>query len=554
MSIPEDLGVADAPTSPLPKDPQPTVDRIDELARRILTGDIVLPKFQRGFVWDRPKILSLLDSVAKNFPVGSVLLWQSRQELRSENRIGELDIELPRPDYPVNYLLDGQQRLSSICGAMFWKQDDAGSRWNIAYDLRTLEFIHLDTLDEPPSHQIRINKLADPAKFFQHVAQLNELEDAEDLEVAATGFFNRFKDYKLATVTLGDMPLQDVAPIFERINSTGTPLTIVDLMRAATWSPEFDLIDAIDGVLVDLNSKDFDGVDRKVILRNLSASAGGGFSTDSIERLRDKTPDELTEAVTGTRDAYMRMVDFLSTHIRVAGGHVIPYANQLTVLGELFRRVPAPTAAQYAAIERWFWRTALAGHFSGWNTGQMAADLTALRAFADGATAEIEVPGLVRPGPDIWESRQFRLNNAHAKLLAIVLAHHQPIDLLTGQAIDTTNALAWVNSKEFHHFFPQKFLKEERGLDARRINALANIIMLTAASNNRISATRPSVYLEWVIEAAEAAGADINGWLACNLIPPEAFEAARADDYDTFVRLRAETIHGAAYAKAGWNI
>jgi hypothetical protein len=237
-----------------------------------------------GFVWDRPKILSLLDSVAKNFPVGSVLLWQSRQELRSENRIGELDIELPRPDYPVNYLLDGQQRLSSICGAMFWKQDDPSSRWNIAYDLRTLEFIHLDMLEEPPPHQIRINKLADPAKFFQHVAQLSELGDeAEQLEAAATGFFNRFKDYKLATVTLGDMPLQDVAPIFERINSTGTPLTIVDLMRAATWSPAFDLIDAIDGVLADLSDKDFDGVDRKVILRNLSASAGGGFSTGSSE-------------------------------------------------------------------------------------------------------------------------------------------------------------------------------------------------------------------------------------------------------------------------------
>jgi hypothetical protein len=236
-----------------------------------------------------------------------------------------------------------------------------------------LEFTHLDTLEEPPPHQIRINKLADPAKFFQHVAELSQLEDADELEAAATGFFNRFKDYKLATVTLGDMPLQDVAPIFERINSTGTPLTIVDLMRAATWSPDFDLIDAIDGVLGDLSAKDFDGVDRKVILRNLSASAGGGFSTDSIERLRELTPEALTEAVTGTRDAYMRMVDFLSTHIRVAGAHVIPYANQLTVLGELFRRVPAPTAAQFDAIEQWFWGTALAGHFGGWNTGQMAA-------------------------------------------------------------------------------------------------------------------------------------------------------------------------------------
>jgi hypothetical protein len=396
--------------------------------------------------------------------------------------------------------------------------------------------------------------LADPAKFFQHVAQLSELgEEADQLEAAATGFFNRFKDYKLATVTLGDMPLQDVAPIFERINSTGTPLTIVDLMRAATWSPEFDLIDAIDGVLDDLSAKDFDGVDRKVILRNLSASAGGGFSTGSIERLRELTPESLSDAVAGTRDAYMRMVDFLSTHIHVAGAQVIPYANQLTVLGELFRRVPAPTAAQFVAIEQWFWKTAIAGYFGGWNTGQMATDLTAVRRFAEGATAEIEVPALTRPGPDIWEKRQFRLNNAHAKLLAIVLAHHHPVDLLTGQAIDTTHALAWVNTKEFHHFFPQKFLKDELGLDARRINALANIIMLSAGSNNRISNSRPSVYLEWVVDAAAAAGADLNNWLANNLISPEAFEAARADNYDEFLRLRSETIHAAVLPMAGWE-
>jgi len=143
------------PTAPVPKDPQPTVDRIDELARRILSGDILLPKFQRNFVWDRKQIRTLLDSIARGYPIGSILLWQSRQELRSENRLADLDINLPRPDYPVNYLLDGQQRLSAICGAMFWHGDDPSSRWNIVYDLRQQAFLHLDILDDPPHHQIR---------------------------------------------------------------------------------------------------------------------------------------------------------------------------------------------------------------------------------------------------------------------------------------------------------------------------------------------------------------------------------------------------------------
>ena len=49
----------------------------------------------------------------------------------------------------INECLDGQQRLSSICGAMFWKQDDKDSRWNIAYNLRDNEFTHLERWDGP---------------------------------------------------------------------------------------------------------------------------------------------------------------------------------------------------------------------------------------------------------------------------------------------------------------------------------------------------------------------------------------------------------------------
>ncbi len=446
------------PTASAPKDPQPSVDRIDELARRILVGDILLPKFQRSFVWEKKQILRLLDSVNRGYPIGSVLLWQSRQELRSENCIADLQIQLPKPDYPVNYLLDGQQRLSTVCGAMYWRGRDPNSNWNIAYDLRKEAFLHLLSIDDPPLHQIRMNKLSDPSAFFGHVASLTT-DDREALKQRANGLFNRFKDYKVATVTLGDMSIQDVAPIFERINSSGTPLTIVDLMRAATWSPDFDLIDSIDGILSELSSKGFGGVDRKVVLRSLSAAAGGGFSVESIDALRHHSPDILKQAAARTEEAYRRAVDFLVTHIRVESAEILPYKNQLTVLAEIFRLLPNPNAQQYQAINRWFWRTAVSGYFGGWNTGSMATDLVAIQQFAAGNTNEINMP-ISKPNADIWQNRTFRSNNAHAKLLAIVLAHHHPIDLLTGQAIDISKALAWINVKEFHHFFPRKYLEE----------------------------------------------------------------------------------------------
>ena len=83
--------------------------------------------------------------------------------------------------------------------------------------------MHLNTTDEPPLHQIRLNKLSDPSVYFKHVAALDAptIKNSEQLKERANTLFNRFKDYKIATVTLGDMALKDVAPIFERINSTG---------------------------------------------------------------------------------------------------------------------------------------------------------------------------------------------------------------------------------------------------------------------------------------------------------------------------------------------
>jgi hypothetical protein len=99
--------------------------------------------------------------------------WRSREKLRAERTIADLEIGPTKYDYPVNYLLDGQQRLSSVCGALYWKGDDPNSQWNIAYDLRTSRFFHMDTVDSPPNHQVRLNWLSDPAMFFSQLARVS---------------------------------------------------------------------------------------------------------------------------------------------------------------------------------------------------------------------------------------------------------------------------------------------------------------------------------------------------------------------------------------------
>lgn len=536
-------------TNRKPKDPQPSVDRIDDLARRILQGDILLPKFQRNFVWNKTQILQLLDSVYKNYPIGSVLLWQSKLKLKSENDIAGLSIDLPKPDYPVNYLLDGQQRLSTICGAMFWTGTDPKSPWNLCFDLRKEKFFHLADMDDPPLHQIRLLKLSDASKFFSHVSSLDTLTAADKdlLKEKANYLFNRFKDYKIASVTLGDMSIDDVAPIFERINSTGTRLTIVDLMRAATWSKDFDLVETIDSILDQLDSKDYGGIERKAILRNFSSASGGGFSVESINTLRSKDTETLKTAAKDTKEASKKAVDYFQTQLKIPNDKLIPYLNQFVVLTEIFRQIPRPNANQYKAIDKWFWQSSLSGYFAGWNTGMMSNDLANIKDFAEGKIEELEITKS-KPNDDIWAKRNFRINNAHAKLFAIFLAYQNPIDLLTGQEIDKAKSLSWVNSKEYHHFFPKAYLKS-LGYSTTRINSLANIICLTSSSNKIITDRKPSEYL---LDVEEAAGANLNSWLRTNLISPEAFEAAKRDDFDTFIRIRTQDISDSINKLAMW--
>ncbi|WP_346040192.1 DUF262 domain-containing protein [Actinomadura chokoriensis] len=106
---------------------------ITGLASRVYEGRIRLPKFQREFVWTRGQILDLLDSIARNYPIGSLLLWRSDLPLASERAIAGLPTDPREDEDDTAYLLDGCQRLSTICGALHWEPGDPRSKWNLAY-------------------------------------------------------------------------------------------------------------------------------------------------------------------------------------------------------------------------------------------------------------------------------------------------------------------------------------------------------------------------------------------------------------------------------------
>lgn len=524
-------------TKAVHRDVIPSVERIEQLAQRIFQGDIILPKFQRDFVWTTEQVLELLDSVYKNFPIGSALLWIARERVGSDRQIADLAVQPPRDEYPVNYLLDGQQRLSSICGVLFWDGTRADSIWNVGFDGRSEQFQRLESLDDPPQHVMRMNKLPDAVRFFAQIAEVqnSNITDKDRIADRSKKLFNQFKDYKMAVVTLSGMSLREVGPIFERINSMGTRLTTADLMRAALWSENFDLFDSVDQILVELEDKEFHRVERGAILRNLAAALKNGFSAEAIDGLRDIRPSILTDTMKNVGEAYRRACDFCATELKVPGVAALPYMNQLVVLAEIFRRIPTPSSSQTREIKKWFWNTTASAHFGGWNTGGMADDYRRIDAFCSGdlfALRSIKINN-----PPNWKMLSFRRNNAASKLLALILNMRSPRDLAGGHAIDVGKSLAQGNYKEFHHLFPVAAFKGDRKTSA--FNSLANIFYIKSETNKLISSKKPSIYLP---DYKERLGADFpNVWHSLAL-DESCLQAALRDDFDAFIDARAKLL------------
>ena len=94
--------------------PEPHAMSLSALIADIDKGGIKIPQFQREFVWTKQKSAELLDSVLKGYPIGTFILWKTKEELRAVRNIGGWELPKPRKGEYSLYILDGQQRLTSL--------------------------------------------------------------------------------------------------------------------------------------------------------------------------------------------------------------------------------------------------------------------------------------------------------------------------------------------------------------------------------------------------------------------------------------------------------
>ncbi len=105
---------------------------------RIPPGAILLPQFQRDYVWKPAKIRNLLDSLLRGFPIGGFYLWRPISGVidPKQKALGKHLIESEF----VGYLIDGQQRLTSLEAAFgLYTGEDRGAELRCYLDLKAPE-------------------------------------------------------------------------------------------------------------------------------------------------------------------------------------------------------------------------------------------------------------------------------------------------------------------------------------------------------------------------------------------------------------------------------
>ena len=84
-------------------------------------GGFWLPNIQRPFVWNEEQIERLFDSIMREYPISTLLVWRTNSQIKRRkfidtyrNTLKLTDYYVPIDNKPKMMVLDGQQRLQSL--------------------------------------------------------------------------------------------------------------------------------------------------------------------------------------------------------------------------------------------------------------------------------------------------------------------------------------------------------------------------------------------------------------------------------------------------------
>lgn len=549
----------------------------------ITVGQIQLPDFQRGWVWDDNHIRSLIASLSLSYPIGAVMFLEAGGTPFKARLFAGVHLQ-PAPK-PKILVLDGQQRLTSMYLAL---RSGAAvpTRTEKGVDIRRVYFLDMAKCLDPEADReeavISVPETLQVTSDFGRKVDLDvstpELQHAQRLFPVAllfdiegfmaweSGFsahyqfgadamqfmqkfrneiWLRFQQFKLPAIELTqDTPREAVCQVFEKVNTGGVTLTVFELMTATFAADEFNLREDWEARHERLTAKHdvLEALDGTSLLTAVTLLASyrrhlrenSAVSCKRADVLRLPLPDfKALEAA--LEQGFKRAAELLAEE-KIFDDRSLPYATQLIPLAAICAQL-GDRATQHGIKQhllRWYWSGVLGELYGGANETRFAMDMQDVIAWMDGGAE----PRTIRDAnfaPTRLLSLQSRLSAAY-KGLAALLMKHGGRDFVSGTPIDLNTYFN--NAIDIHHIFPRAWC-EKQELPKEKWNSVINKAPLAAGTNRFISGDAPSVYLGRIQRAKQVPPHSLDEFLASHVIP---VPALRADDFDAFIRLRAAAL------------
>jgi len=515
------------------------MSKLTTILDQIDSGTMLLPEFQRGYVWNRDQVRGLMRSLHLGYPVGSLLVWETETDPGSVRGAGQVGAGVKL------LLLDGQQRITSLYGIVrgrppaFFEGDAAafaGLRFNV--EEQTFEFHAPAKMRDDPRWvdvtALFVNGLepqiaalyADPASAPHIVTYMTRLTKLRSI------LEREFHEEK---ITGSDKGVDAVVEIFNRVNSGGTKLSKGDLALAklcAEW-PE-----ARATMRVHLQSWRNAGFDFNLdwLLRNVNAVATGRALFEALENV----PSDTFAAALGSSAKYISgFLDTISGRLGLDHNRVLMGRYAFPVVSRFLHRNGGVFAdgAHRDRMLFWYIHSALWGRFAGSTETVLTQDYEALnRNGIDGLINNLtrwRGGNLTIDGQDF---EGFGRGSRFYPLLYLLTRVLGARDLGTGLPLKS-EMLGHLTSLQVHHIFP-KALLYKCGYQRAEVNAVANFCFLTQQTNLAIGKRSPEEYFAEV--EAKQPGALTSQWI------PMDRQLWHPDRYLDFLAARRELLAKAA--------
>jgi hypothetical protein len=519
--------------------PEPQSRTFTSLISDIEKGQVKIPQFQRDFVWDIQKSCRLMDSIIKGYPIGTFIFWRTKDRLRSVRNIGNLVLPDPEEGEFVDFVLDGQQRLTSLFASLKGLQilRDNGRSDNygeIYVDLEAQDDEQIATLDVADKDKQSYIKIKD--LLYGGLTLLAQYP--EKYHTSIEEYKKRIESYNYSIIQIKEAPIDIATEIFTRINVGGKPLTLFEIMIAKTYDAErdFDLAEKYKSLIEDLKTVNYETISDATVLQTASMILKKECQRKVILQIEKQAFIDVWDDVV---DAIERAVEYFRGFYRVPVSQLLPYNALIVPFAYFFyHHNDKPTGDKQKYLQDFFWRCALSERYSSGVESKLSQDIRRIDQILKGELPKYD--WTVNTSEDyVIENGWFSAGRSFIKAILCIFAYHQPKSFSDNSIVNVSNYwLKQANSKNYHHFFPRAFLKKA-GESEFYINHVLNITIVDDFLNKReIRAQAPSKYMSKFKKVNQ----NLTETMKTHLITDLSAFGIWTDDYDSFMSERASLV------------